>query len=175
MSLDVLVRALEKGNPYHKPAGPGGGQFTGSGGGGVFAGMQITGGIELISDTLIEHWSKPKAKDMMVGIVASRGEKYILRDSDGKVQAGVSFDSNFGGVYYIAAIASNVRGGGTRLMARVCEDAASHNRGIMLFGLAEAQGFYRKIGMSFESDSDIFRFSAKRADSFAKKYARATK
>ena len=29
MSLDVLVRALEQGNPYHEPAGtPAGGEFA---------------------------------------------------------------------------------------------------------------------------------------------------
>ncbi len=36
MSLDVLVQAVEGGgNPYHKGAGPGGGQFASEGSGGV--------------------------------------------------------------------------------------------------------------------------------------------
>ena len=217
MSLDVLVRALERGNPYHKPAGPGGGQFaSGASGGGVSVpksewvlgtdkfGMQAwvknptavakpasAGKSQSLSDAgnldmvdgkrgigpkSFDHFTGEAAKGIGNTIIYAQsapGRQWLsLRDKAGKIQAAALLDKSDPRVHFVDDITSNVRGGGTRLMARICEDAARQKKGVQLVAIEGAKGFYKKIGMSGDH---VFEFTMQQADSFAKKYARAIK
>ncbi len=138
--------------------------------------LDMVDGKRGIGPKSFDHFTSETAKGMGSIIVyaqAAPGRQWLsLRDKAGKVQAAALLDKSDAEFHFVDNIASNVRGGGTRLMARICEDAAKGNKGVMLVAIDGAQGFYKKIGMAGDP---VFQFTMQQAKTFAKKYARAIK
>jgi hypothetical protein len=95
-----------------------------------------------------------------------------LRDEDGDVRA-VALVAKGAQFHTLQYLASDVKGGGTRLMALVCDAAARAGAGIGGNALESAVDFYRKIGM--QEKALFVSFTAEEAKGFANRVLRGKK
>lgn len=90
----------------------------------------------------------------------------VLRGPDGKVVAVASVKTE-GGYTEVVTLASQPGYGG-QMMQELARQAARDGKGIKLFSVPEAKGFYEKIGMQRGLREGLFAWSKEQAKVFAK-------
>ena len=150
------------------------GEVGGSGEGGAGVGT-VTGSDVDKLQTQVDSWSGTENRAIATSALQNTGNTNIdviaLKSGD-KLAAVAAIESKPGTDYLkVKDIASNEKGGGTRIMAEVARMAASKGKGVALVSMTtSASGFYKKIGMVPDKANDsIYRWTAEQAKGFSKK------